>query len=70
MAKRHREDGDERPEESNVDLERETPCMSSQETLTNPSANSYLKKSRRHEQRGVYAVKHTSSPGDKAECFL
>lgn len=32
MAKRHREDGDERPEESNVDLERETPCMSSQET--------------------------------------
>ena len=25
MAERHREDGDERPEESNVDLERETP---------------------------------------------
>ena len=68
MAEKHKEDGDERPEESTAGRVRLLERALAR--LLESICQSCLKKSRRDEQRGVWAIKHTSSPRGNAECSL
>ena len=67
MAEKHKDDGDERPEESTAGRVR---LLERALARLLESICQQLKKSRRDEQRGVWAIKHTPSPRGNAECSL